>query len=82
MAPSGQSVLPLSVGGSSWIDIDGPNGKQRIANPLYSYTFKPLNATAFLHGPVSFALSRSPESNVLTRAVEYLDEYSQKPNNQ
>ncbi|EAA35587.2 Di-copper centre-containing protein [Neurospora crassa] len=49
--PSGQSVLPLSVGGSPYVDVNGPNGVQRIANPLFSYSFKPLNATAFLQDP-------------------------------
>ncbi|KAH7627267.1 hypothetical protein B0T09DRAFT_180188 [Sordaria sp. MPI-SDFR-AT-0083] len=49
--PSGQSVLPLSVGGSPYVDANGPSGVQRIANPLFSYSFKPLNATAFLQDP-------------------------------
>lgn len=51
--PSGQRVLPWSVGGSSYVDVDGPRGRQRIANPLFSYTFKPLNASAFGWAPVS-----------------------------
>lgn len=50
---NGESVLPLSVGGSPNIEADGPNGKQTIGNPLFSYTFKPLNATAFVDYPVS-----------------------------
>ncbi|KAK3996859.1 putative tyrosinase [Cladorrhinum sp. PSN332] len=50
-APSGGSVLPTSVGGSPFIDVNGPNGVQRIANPLYSYTFRPLNLTAFKQSP-------------------------------
>lgn len=53
--PSGQSVLPRSIGGSVYVDINGPNGLQRIANPLFSYTFKPLNTTAFGYRPVSGA---------------------------
>lgn len=52
--PRGESVFPASVGGSPFVDVDGPNGRQRIANPLFSYTFKPLNATAFDHPPVSY----------------------------
>ncbi|KAK4136323.1 Di-copper centre-containing protein [Trichocladium antarcticum] len=52
--PTGQSVLPLSVGGSPFIDVDGPNGVQRIANPLFSYAFKPLNASAFSRSPWNF----------------------------
>ncbi|KAK4231718.1 hypothetical protein QBC38DRAFT_439739 [Podospora fimiseda] len=50
-SPTGGGVLPGSVGGSPWIDVNGPNGVQRISNPLYSYTFRPLNVTAFRQGP-------------------------------
>ncbi len=50
--PAGQSVLPVSVGGDSYVDVAGPNGQQRIANPLFSYGFKPLNASAFIQSPV------------------------------
>ncbi|KAK4202248.1 putative tyrosinase [Triangularia verruculosa] len=49
--PSGGSVLPMSVGGSPFVDIDGPSGVQRISNPLFSYTFRPLNTTAFRQAP-------------------------------
>ncbi|KAK4681516.1 hypothetical protein QC764_108060 [Podospora pseudoanserina] len=49
--PSDGSVLPTSVGGSPFVDVDGPNGVQRIANPLFSYTFRPLNTTAFRQAP-------------------------------
>lgn len=51
--PSGSSVLPSSIGGSPNIWADGPNGRQFIGNPLFSYTFKPLNRTAFVDFPVS-----------------------------
>ncbi|KAK0670708.1 putative tyrosinase [Cercophora samala] len=49
--PSGGSVLPMSVGGSPFVDVNGPNGVQRISNPLFSYTFRPLNTTAFRQAP-------------------------------
>lgn len=52
--PSGQSVLPTSVGGSSTVLIDGPNGSQLIGNPLFSYLFDPLNTTDLPDPPVSF----------------------------
>ncbi|KAK0748117.1 hypothetical protein B0T21DRAFT_446901 [Apiosordaria backusii] len=52
--PSGGSVLPLSVGGSPHVDINGPNGVQRISNPLFSYTFRPLNVTAFKQAPWNY----------------------------
>ncbi|KAK0657626.1 hypothetical protein B0T16DRAFT_434124 [Cercophora newfieldiana] len=63
--PSGQSVLPLSVGGSAYVNVNGPVGSQRISNPLYSYTFKPLNATAFLQRPWNIWTStlRAPTTN-------------------
>ena len=56
--PTGSSVLPKSIGGSPYVDVQGPNGIQRIANPLYTYSFRPLNATAFVSGPVSDPLQR------------------------
>ncbi|PMD13322.1 Di-copper centre-containing protein [Hyaloscypha hepaticicola] len=40
--PAGQSVFPSSVGGSPSVVVDGPVGNQTIANPLWSYQFKPL----------------------------------------
>ena len=84
--PSGQSVLPLSVGGSPYIDIDGPNGLQRISNPLFSYTFKPLNATAFTQPPVSMTrlLLKLHIKTMLTErgpSVEHLELHPQKPDN-
>ncbi|KAI0842135.1 Di-copper centre-containing protein [Hypoxylon sp. FL0890] len=45
--PDGVSVLPLIVGGSSTINISGPNGVQSISNPLFSYVFRPFNASTF-----------------------------------
>ncbi|SPQ18279.1 b447e784-f57a-40e5-89a7-874d54feefc1 [Thermothielavioides terrestris] len=62
--PSGESVLPRSIGGSPYVDVEGPNGLQRIANPLFSYTFKPLNTTAFNYRPWNYwtRTLRSPSS--------------------
>ena len=81
--PSGQSVLPLSVGGSPYVDVNGPSGLQRISNPLFSYSFKPLNATAFAQRPVSTikpVVGASPAYKVAI--VEYLDEHTQESNDQ
>ncbi|ERS97997.1 hypothetical protein HMPREF1624_06170 [Sporothrix schenckii ATCC 58251] len=55
--PAGESVLPLSVGGRPFINASGPNGVQRIANPLYTYLFKPLNATMFIEAPYDLWLT-------------------------
>ncbi|KAK4141580.1 uncharacterized protein C8A04DRAFT_13942 [Dichotomopilus funicola] len=66
LAPlSGESVLPKSIGGSPYIDIDGPSGVQRISNPLFSYSFKPLDKAAFSSGPWNSWVRtlRSPSSN-------------------
>ncbi|KAK4251830.1 hypothetical protein C7999DRAFT_27509 [Corynascus novoguineensis] len=62
--PPGESVLPRSIGGSPFVDVDGPNGLQRIANPLFSYQFKPLDRTAFNSDPwnVWTQTLRSPSS--------------------
>ncbi len=53
--PAGQSVLPSSVGGSPSVNVSGPNGVQEIANPLYTYEFKPLNSSVFIEAPVRLA---------------------------
>jgi len=53
MPPNNQSVLPLSVGGNSDIIADGPSGLQQIANPLFTFTFKPLDPSVFPEFPVS-----------------------------
>lgn len=62
---AGESVLPRSIGGDAFIDVSGPNGDQRIANPLYSYEFRPLDGSDFLDiAPVS--LPTSPHPSPLT----------------
>ncbi|TVY83497.1 Tyrosinase [Lachnellula suecica] len=47
----GKSILPDSVQGSPGVTVDGPAGTQTIANPLYTYQFKPLDPKAFIYGP-------------------------------
>ncbi|KAI0974399.1 Di-copper centre-containing protein [Xylaria arbuscula] len=49
--PLGESVLPLSIGGSSTVNVSGPNGMQSISNPLFSFTFKPFNGSIFPDSP-------------------------------
>ncbi|KAH8884511.1 Di-copper centre-containing protein [Thozetella sp. PMI_491] len=49
--PAGQSVLPQSITGQSYVDVDGPNGMQRIANPLFRYIFRPLDPNSFIQSP-------------------------------
>ena len=53
--PYNDRTLPASVGGSQVVVVDGPNGSQRIANPLFSYSFKPLNSTELRASPVGTA---------------------------
>lgn len=45
----GSSILPASVGGSSQINITGPAGTQAIANPLFTYDFKPPDPNLFFN---------------------------------
>ncbi|KAK6064957.1 tyrosinase precursor [Seiridium cupressi] len=52
--PNGTSVFPLAVGGSPKMEVDGPNGKQNISNPLFSYTFKPLDPSIFDEFPFMY----------------------------
>jgi len=51
--PSGQSVLPSSVGGSATVQVTTPKGTTTIKNPLFSYTFHPLNTNELPDSPVS-----------------------------
>ena len=55
--PSGQSVLPSSVGDSATVQVDAPNGTTTIKNPLFSYTFHPLDTKELPDGPVRTDLS-------------------------
>jgi tyrosinase len=55
--PTGQSVLPDSVGGSPTVNVNGPNGQQVIVNPLYAYQFKPLDPNALPDQPVRSQIS-------------------------
>ncbi|ETS87554.1 hypothetical protein PFICI_01382 [Pestalotiopsis fici W106-1] len=55
MKPSnGSSVFPSILWGSSKIEVDGPNGKQNISNPLFSYVFNPLNPGIFEEYPFMY----------------------------
>ncbi|KAJ4414265.1 hypothetical protein N0V82_008047 [Gnomoniopsis sp. IMI 355080] len=45
----GDSILPVSVGGSPQMNVSGPAGPQIIANPLFTYEFKPPNPEVFLN---------------------------------
>ena len=47
------SVLPHIVQDSPSISVDGPAGTQMIANPLFTYQFKPVDPKAFIYSPVS-----------------------------
>ena len=51
--PSGQSVLPASVGGSETVQVTAPTGATTIKNPLFSYTFHPLDTNDLPDNPVS-----------------------------
>jgi tyrosinase len=45
---AGEDILPPEFGEAA-VYVYGPNGWQWIANPLFSYKFKPLDKTAFIH---------------------------------
>jgi tyrosinase len=60
--PAGESVVPASVYGSPTVTVDGPNGQQLIANPLYSYQFKPLDPTQLTTAPVSLQTATCKET--------------------
>lgn len=50
--PLGESVY-LTEFEQPAIQLYGPNGWQTIANPLYSYKFRPLDPQVFSQGDVS-----------------------------
>jgi tyrosinase len=70
--PAGESVLPASVGGSDTVSVSGPNGVQTIANPLFSYEFKPLDPTQLPDAPVSFTsnVPKPPQKNIQSGGVK------------
>jgi hypothetical protein len=71
---NGTSALPLSIGGHPDIIVSGPNGNQTIANPLFSYTFKPFNGSIFPQSPVGMPSSPSAaKGTLLTRLVQFLE---------
>lgn len=60
----GESVYPASVQSPS-VDINGPAGLQTIANPLYSYSFHPLNTTEISTPQVSMGLPMKWRSSLI-----------------
>ncbi|KAI9739853.1 MAG: hypothetical protein M1818_004909 [Claussenomyces sp. TS43310] len=78
--PTGEDVVPKSVTERSVV-VNGPNGVQRIANPLHSYIFQPLNTTDLpdkplslwnetLRYPTSDEANATAQNNVM---IEYID---------
>jgi tyrosinase len=55
---TGQSIYPAAVSGPPGISVAGPVGTQTIANPLFSYSFKPLDTTMMPDYPVRAVLLR------------------------
>lgn len=51
----GQTVLPKTVQEPT-IQVDGPGGFQEISNPLFSYTFNPLDSSDLPDPPVCFSI--------------------------
>ncbi|KAJ8123927.1 hypothetical protein ONZ43_g235 [Nemania bipapillata] len=69
--PAGESVLPLSIGGSSTVNVSGPNGIQSISNPLFSFAFKPFNGSIFPDAPYNRwnETKRAPSPNTDPNAI-------------
>ncbi|KAI1121613.1 Di-copper centre-containing protein [Nemania abortiva] len=69
--PAGESVLPLSIGGSSTMNVSGPNGIQSISNPLFSFIFKPFNGSIFSDSPWNQwnETKRAPSPNTDPNAI-------------
>ncbi len=52
-APPGQHVLPDTISGSPWIQLNLPTGPRVISNALFRYHFHPLNTDELPDPPVS-----------------------------
>ncbi|KAI6247240.1 Tyrosinase [Erysiphe necator] len=61
----GESVLPKIFSESSGISVDGPVGRQIIANPLFSYQFLPLDPEQLPNSPFNqfTGTMRYPDNN-------------------
>jgi tyrosinase len=69
----GEHVFPIQFTGSPSIEVDGPIGKQNISNPLYSYTFKPLDPSIFEEYPVCLpGKDTKSSSKSLTTDVQFM----------
>ncbi|KAK6535582.1 hypothetical protein TWF694_002037 [Orbilia ellipsospora] len=57
------ATIPREIGEMVTIQVDGPKGKQTIANPLYSYKFTDIKEFADVVGPLANATEtvRSPQ---------------------
>ena len=68
--PSGQNSLPDSVAQPT-ITVTTPNGTQTIANPLYSYTFHPMEPglyyTQFLQWPHTLRWPNTTDANAVSQ---------------
>jgi hypothetical protein len=62
--PAGQNDIPDSIAQPS-IQVITPNGSQTIPNPLYQYTFHPIDP-GMMYEPVSLP---SATYSLLTRVV-------------
>ncbi len=51
-APPGKHVLPASISGSPWIQLNLPSGPTAISNPLFRFHFVPLNIDDLPDPPV------------------------------
>lgn len=62
---AGEKILPDSIVQSSGINVNGPNGRQLIANPLYSYRFQPLDPAQLPNNPFNHFVEtlRYPDNN-------------------
>lgn len=56
--PDGETHLP-DVFWNPIIEQSGPNGVQKIRNPLYSYYFHPLDQDAFIWNPVCLVIRKT-----------------------
>ncbi|KAI4602674.1 hypothetical protein KJ359_007892 [Pestalotiopsis sp. 9143b] len=72
MTPAnGSHVFPDVLWNSSQIEVNGPNGKQNISNPLFNYVFKPLNPGMFEEYPFMYwnETMRNPQPSMSPNAT-------------
>lgn len=70
--PAGKHVLPDTISGSPFIQLQVPTGNKVINNPLFRYHFKPLNPNDLPDTPVSTEFQGLVKAGADKRKVQHV----------